>query len=321
MKHVGLIRKGAAFAFAALAALSISGCGAHAGAGDAYRIGVLQLTEHVALDAANRGFVRALDDSGIDYSIDQQSAQNDLSACQTIATKFVGDRDDVIFAIATPAAQAAAGATSEIPVVGTAITDFAASGLVKSNGAPGGNLTGTSDMTPVAAQIQMLHEVLPEARTVGLLYASNESNSEIQIEMAEAALDELGIAHRRYTVSSTNEIQSVVESAMGKVDALYAPTDNTIAQGAAQVGQICLENKVPFITGEEGMCAAGGLFTLSIDYEELGYEAGLMAVRILKGEIEPADTPIGYYPDDKLVVVKNEKVADALDIDLSVLDK
>ena len=315
---------------AGMLVLALAACGgngtdapkgsAQTGSGS-YKIGVIQLTEHPALDAANKGFVQAIEDSGLDVEIDQQNAQNDQSACQTIASKFVGDNDDLIFAIATPAAQAAAGTTTDIPIVGTAITDFAESGLVASNDKPGNNVTGTSDLTPVAQQIEMLHKVLPDAKTVGLLYASNESNSEIQIKMAEEALDELGIAHERYTVSSTNEIQSVVESAVGKVDAIYSPTDNTIAQGAAQVGQICLEAKIPFITGEENMCMAGGLFTLSINYEDLGYRAGEMAVKILKGEATPADMAIEQLPAEDLVVVKNEEVAEALGIDLSVLDE
>ncbi|MDY2777635.1 MAG: ABC transporter substrate-binding protein [Collinsella sp.] len=327
MKRIGLIKKGAVLAVTAAAALALTACGAggsgsgSTAAGGSYKIGVLQLTEHPALDAANKGFVKAIEDSGLDVKIDQQNAQNDQSACQTIASKFVGDGDDLIFAIATPAAQAAAGATTDIPIVGTAITDFAASGLVADNKAPGNNVTGTSDLTPVAEQIQMLHKVLPDVKTVGLLYASNESNSEIQIKIAEDTLDELGIAHERFSVSSTNEIQSVVESAVGKVDAIYSPTDNTIAQGAAQVGQICKENKIPFIPGEEGMCMAGGLFTLSIDYERLGYNAGEMAVKILRGEADPAKTPIEYFPDDELTVIKNEEFATALGIDLSVLDE
>ncbi len=311
--------------------LALAACGGNGGTdapagsaatdGGSYKVGVIQLTEHSALDAANEGFVKAIEDSGLDIEIDQQNAQNAQSACQTIAAKFVGDGDDLIFAIATPAAQAAAGATTEIPIVGTAITDFAESGLVASNDAPGNNVTGTSDLTPVAEQIDMLHKVLPDVKTVGLLYASNESNSEIQIKMAEEALDKLNIAHERLTVSSTNEIQSVVESAVTKVDAIYSPTDNTIAQGAAQVGQICLEAKIPFVTGEEGMCMAGGLFTLSINYEDLGYRAGEMAVKILKGEAEPADMAIETLAKEDLVIVKNEEMAKALGIDLSVLDE
>ena len=285
-----------------------------------YKIGVVQLTEHTALDATNEGFVEAVEASGLSVSIDQQNAQNDQSACQTIASKFVGDGVDLIFAIATPAAQAAAAATTDIPIVGSAITDYAASGLVKDNDKPGTNVTGASDLTPVAEQLQMMQKVLPDVKKVGLLYCSAESNSDIQIASAKEELDALGLSYTEFTVSSSNEIQSVVESAVGKVDALYAPTDNTIAAGAAQVGQICKENKLPFITGEEGMCEAGGLFTLSINYKDLGKLAGEMAVKILKGESKPADMAIEHLSTNELVVVKNEEMAEAIGVDLSALD-
>ena len=275
--------------------LALAACGGNTGNGGSsdktYKVGVLQLTEHSALDAANKGFIAALDESGLKYEADQQNAQNDQSACATIASKFVGDGKDLIFVIATPAAQAVAGATSDIPIVGTAITDYAGAKLVKDN-----------------------------AKKVGLLFASNEANSEIQIEMAEAALDKLGLSHDRYTVSNSNELQSVVESMVGKVDAVYSPTDNTIAAGMAQVGQIAKENKLPIIPGEKGMCEAGGLCTLSIDYTELGHMAGEMAVKILKGESKPEDMAIEQEDASKLEVVKNDDMAQALGIDLSVLD-
>ena len=304
--------------------LALAACGGNTGNGGSsdktYKVGVLQLTEHSALDAANKGFIAALDESGLKYEADQQNAQNDQSACATIASKFVGDNKDLIFAIATPAAQAVAGATTDIPVVGTAITDYAGAKLVKDNDKPGTNVTGTSDMNPVDDQIAMLHKVLPDAKKVGLLFASNEANSEIQIEMAEAALDKLGLSHDRYTVSNSNELQSVVESMVGKVDAVYSPTDNTIAAGMAQVGQIAKENKLPIIPGEKGMCEAGGLCTLSIDYTELGHMAGEMAVKILKGESKPEDMAIEQEDASKLEVVKNDDMAQALGIDLSVLD-
>lgn len=304
--------------------LALAACGGNTGNGGSsdktYKVGVLQLTEHSALDAANKGFIAALDESGLKYEADQQNAQNDQSACATIASKFVGDGKDLIFVIATPAAQAVAGATSDIPIVGTAITDYAGAKLVKDNDKPGTNVTGTSDMNPVDDQIAMLHKVLPDAKKVGLLFASNEANSEIQIEMAEAALDKLGLSHERYTVSNSNELQSVVESMVGKVDAVYSPTDNTIAAGMAQVGQIAKENKLPIIPGEKGMCEAGGLCTLSIDYTELGHMAGEMAVKILKGESKPEDMAIEQEDASKLEVVKNDDMAQALGIDLSVLD-
>ncbi|WP_293826428.1 ABC transporter substrate-binding protein [uncultured Parolsenella sp.] len=308
------------------ALLALSACGAsNSGSSDdsgekTYKVGVLQLTQHAALDAANEGFVEALDESGIKYTIDQQNANNDQSACATIASKLVGDGDDLIYVIATPAAQAVAAATSDIPIVGSAITDYAASGLVADNDKPGGNLTGTSDMNPVDNQIAMLQKVLPNAKHVGMLYCTAESNSQLQVEMAEAACDKAGLTHDRYTVSSSNEVQSVVESMVGKVDAGYAPTDNTIAAAAAQVGQIAKEGKLPFITGEENMCMGMGICTLSIDYKELGKMAGQMAVKILKGEDAPANMAIETETGDQLKVVKNEEMAEALGIDLSALD-
>ncbi len=305
----------------AAATAALAGCGSSSSSSSsAYKIGVVQLTEHSALDASNNGFVEVLNNSGLDVSIDQQNAQNDQSACQTIASKFVGDGVNLIYAIATPAAQAAAAATTDIPIVGCAITDYAASGLVKDNDKPGGNVTGASDLTPVAEQIQMMQKVLPNVKKVGLLYCSAESNSDVQIKTAKEELDALGLSYEEYAVSSSNEIQSVVESAVGKVDALYSPTDNTIAAGAAQVGQICKENKLPFIPGEEGMCEAGGLFTLSINYTDLGKLAGEMAVKILKGEAKPADMAIEHLDSSKLVVVKNEEMAAAIGVDLSALD-
>jgi len=309
-----------AAALLALAACGNSGNGGSASADKTYKIGVIQYVEHTALDAANKGFIAALDESGLKYEADQQNAQNDQSACATIASKFVGDNKDLIFAIATPAAQAVAGATTDIPVVGTAITDYAGAKLVKDNDKPGTNVTGSSDMNPVDEQIDMLHKVLPNAKHVGLLFCSAEANSEIQVEMAEAALDKLGLTHDRYTVSNSNEIQSVVESMIGKVDAVYAPTDNVIAAGMQQVGQIAKEGKLPIIPGEKGMCDAGGVCTLSIDYTELGHMAGEMAIKILKDGEKPEDMAIETEDPSKLQVIKNEDMAKALGIDLSVLD-
>ena len=317
------VAAGASAVALGLAACGNSGSSATTAVSDgekSYKIGVLQLTQHAALDAANEGFVAALDASGINYTIDQQNANNDQSACSTIASKLVGDNDDLIYVIATPAAQAVAAATTEIPIVGCAITDYAASGLVADNEKPGGNLTGTSDMNPVDDQIAMLQKVLPEAKHVGMLYCTAESNSLLQIEMAEAACDKAGLTHERFTVSSSNEVQSVVESMIGKVDAGYSPTDNTSAAAAAQVGQICKEGKLPFVTGEENMCMGMGICTLSIDYTELGKMAGEMAVKILTEGADPADMAIETESGDQLKVIKNEEMAEALGIDLSVLD-
>ena len=309
-------------AAAAGAAAVLAGCNS-GGSGNAgsksYKIGVLQLTEHAALDASHKGFVEALNEAGISYTLDDQNAQNDQSACQTIATTLVNNGSDLIFAIATPAAQAVAGATTEIPVVGTAITDFVGAGLVDTDAKPGTNVTGSSDLTPVKEQIDMLHTVLPNAKRVGLLYCSAETNSVIQIEMAEAQCDAIGLAHERYTVSSSNEIQSVVESMNGKVDAIYAPTDNTIAAGMTTVAMVADEIKIPVICGEENMVTAGGLCSLSINYQSLGKVAGKMAVKILTEGAKPKDMPIEYTPANELQVIKNDEKAKLLGIDLSVI--
>ena len=300
---------------------SSSSEGGSSAASGTYKIGVLQLTEHGALDQTNEGFVAALDESGIDAKIDQQNAQNDQSACQTIASKLVNDGDDLIFAIATPAAQAVAGATTEIPIVGSAITDYAEGGLVESNDAPGGNVTGTSDLTPVADQIDLLHQLLPNAKTVGILYCSAESNSEVQVQLAEEALDDAGLAHERYSISSSNEIQQMVESMVGKVDAIYAPTDNTIAAGMSTVSMVANENKLPVIVGCDTMVEDGGLCSYSINYYDLGYKAGEMAVEILENGGDPATMSIEYLSSDECELVTNEETAEALGIDLSVLEE
>lgn len=294
---------------------------AEASDGKTYKIGVLQLVQHAALDKANEGFVKALDDSGISYEIDQQNASGEQSACQTISEKFVNDGDDLIYAIATPAAQAASAATTTIPIVLSAVTDPAESGLVASNDAPGGNVTGTSDLTPVAEQIDLLQQLLPDAKTVGILFCTAESNSEIQAQMARDACDKAGLAHADYTVSSSNEIQTVVESMVGKVDVIYAPTDNTIAAGMATVASVATDNKIPVICGEENMVNEGGLATYGIDYYQLGYMAGEQAVEILKDGKNPGDIPIGYLSADKCTVAVNQETADALGIDVSSVKK
>ena len=320
------LQKIGAAAMAGALALVLGACGAQPAsapeaeaASGSYKIGVIQLTEHPALDAANEGFIAALDDSGIDYTVDQQNAQGDQSACQTIASKLVNDDDDLILDISTPAAQAVAGSTTEIPIVGTAVTDFAEAGLVESNDAPGGNVTGTSDLNPVSDQIALLQKLVPEAKTVGILYCSAEDNSGIQAELAEEACKNAGLATQRFTVSSSNEIQQVVESMAGKVDAVYAPTDNVIAAGIATVSMVANENGLPVICGEENMVNGGGLATYSLNYRDLGYRAGEMAVKILKGEAKPADMPIEYLSGDDLKLVVNEETAKTLGIDVSGL--
>lgn len=307
--------------------LVMAGCstGAEGGSGGAagdragYKVGVLQLTEHAALDAANGGFVAALEDSGIAVSIDQQNAQNDQSACQTIASKFVNDGCDLILAIGTPAAQAVAGATTEIPIVCTAITDFVAAGLVESDEEPGGNVTGTSDMNPVAEQIELLHRLVPEARTVGLLYCTAESNSKIQIDAASDKLDDLGLQGVPFTISSSNEVQQVVESMVGKVDAIYTPTDNTVASAMATVAMVANENKIPTMCGEAAHVEAGGLASISINYGELGRLAGEIAVKILEEGVDPAQIPVQRMGSDECDLVFNGETAALVGVDVGIL--
>ena len=305
---------------AGLSACTGGGSGSQGQGGGSRKIGVLQLTEHPALDASNKGFVEALDEAGITYNIDQQNAQNDQSACQTIAHKLVNDGNNLILAIATPAAQAVAGATDEIPIIGTAITDFASAGLVQSNDKPGKNVTGSSDLTPVADQFDLLVKLLPQAKTVGVLYCTAESNSDVQVKLADQAAANHGLKLVRYSVSSSNEIQQVVESMVGKVDVVYTPTDNTIAAGMTTVTMIANDNKLPTICGEEGMVDNGGLATYGINYEELGKLAGQMAVKILKGESKPADMAIEHLDASKCTLKTNEETAKKLGIDLSVLN-
>lgn len=282
-----------------------------------YKIGVLQLVQHEALDASNKGFFAALDDEGISYTADQQNAGGEVSSASTIADKLVNDKDDLIFAIATPAAQAVAGVTNDIPIVITAVTDPAKSGLVNSNEKPGKNVTGTSDLTPVKEQIKLLKDLLPEAKKVGMLYSSAEANSALQIEMAHEAAKEQGLEYEDYSVSSLNEIQSVVESMVGKVDAIYVPTDNMIASGMSTVSMIATENKIPIIGAEVAHVNNGALATYGINYYELGYLAGKQAAKILRDGANPADMPIEYLPAEKCEFAVNEDVANALNIDVS----
>lgn len=289
--------------------------------GTTYHIGVIQLTEHAALDATNEGFIAALDDAGLSYEVDQQNAQNDQSACQTIAEKLVNDQNDLIFAIATPAAQAVAGATSDIPILVSAVTDPADAGLVESNEVPGGNVSGTSDLTPVKEQIDLLQQLLPDAKKVGILYCSAEANSEFQANIAIEACEAAGLEYEVFTVSGSNEIQSVVESMASKVDVIYTPTDNTIAAGMATVAMVANEKGIPTICGEEGMVNEGGLATYGIDYYQLGYMAGEQAVDILVNGADISKMPIGYLPAEKCTLATNAETAETLGIDLSVLDK
>ncbi len=307
----------------AMVAGMLAGCGSSSDSGSGkgkYNVGVIQLTEHVALDAANKGFCDGLKEEGIDAKIDQQNAQGDQSACDTIASKFVNDKKDLVLAIATPAAQAIAGKTEDIPICITAVTDPAEAGLVDSNDKPGTNVTGTSDLTPIKEQISLLKQLIPDCKTVGILYNSAEDNSLFQAEIAKKEIEENSMTYKVYTVSNSNEIQTVVESMVGKVDAIYIPTDNMIAAGMSTVSMVATENKIPCIVGESGMVDNGGLATYGIDYYNLGKKTAKMAAKILKGEASPEDMPIEYLDAAKCELQVNEEIAKELGIDVSGLD-
>ena len=282
------------------------------------KIGVIQLLEHVALDADYKGFVDGLAEAGYvdgkNVKIDYQNAQNEQANCVTIAQKFVNDRVDLIFAIATPAAQAVANLTKDIPILVSAVTDPESAKLVQSNAMPGTNVSGTSDLTPCAAQIQLITKLVPEVKTVGMLYCSSEQNSIFQIDLAKAECDKLGLNYMDFTVSNSNEIQQVVQSAVGKVDALYSPTDNMIAAGMVNVAQVATPAKLPVICGEEGMVDQGGLATYGIDYYKLGLQTAKMAVEILRDGKNPKDMPIEYLEDCEFHA--NEKTFEALGLSI-----
>ncbi|MBD5424540.1 MAG: ABC transporter substrate-binding protein [Allobaculum sp.] len=287
-------------------------------------IGILQYVEHPALDAATEGFEDYLKDNGYaDAKIDFKSAQGEIANCTSIAQKFVNDDVSLIFAVATPAAQAAANETKDIPIVLSAVTDPADSGLVKSNEEPGGNVTGSSDLTPVEAQFDLLQEILPDVKTIGLLYCNAEANSVFQINLAKEQCEERGLEYKEASVTDSNQIQQVVESLNGKVDAIYVPTDNMMAESMATVTQAASQYGIPCIVGEEGMVENGGLATYGINYYELGQLAGAQAVAILKDGDKPAEMAIAYLPADQCTLTINKKTAETLNLDIpqSVLDR
>ncbi len=259
-------------------------------------IGVIQYNEHNALDAAREGFIKALKDNGYTegekVTFDVQNAQGDQSNLSTISDRFVSNKVDLVLAIATPAAQSIAGKTTEIPILATAVTDFEAAKLVTSNAAPGGNVSGTTDMNPIKEQMDLLVKLVPGAKTVGVMYTSSEDNSILQAKLAKEAIEKLGLTYVEATVTNSNDVQQVTQSIVTKCDVIYIPTDNTFASAMPVVSGVTSKAKIPVICGEAGMVTAGGLATLGINYSDLGYQTGLMAVKILKGEAKPADMAV-----------------------------
>ena len=267
---------------------------------DAFVVGICQLVQHEALDAATQGFkdalVKEFGEDGVVF--EEQNAAGDPATCSTICDGFVTEGVDLILANATPALQAAATATDSIPVLGTSITEYGvALDLDNFNGVVGTNVSGTSDLAPLDEQAKMVTELCPDAKTVGILYCASEANSVYQAEVVKAALEAAGVTVKVYTFSDSNDVAAVTGTACDECDALYIPTDNTAASCTEAINNVAQPAGVPIIAGEEGLCKGCGVATLSISYYELGVATGEMAAKILKGEANVAEMEIGYDPN------------------------
>ena len=300
-------------------ALAASACGSGEAeepaesTGETYTIGICQLVEHEALDAATQGFQDALtDEFGDAVTFDLQNAQNDSNTCSTIINGFVSSGVDMILANATPALQAAAAGTSDIPILGTSVTEYGVALEIDDfNGTVGGNISGTSDLAPLDQQAAMVKEWFPDAKKVGLLYCSAEANSQYQVDVVKVELETLGYECQLYAFSDSNDLSAVCNTAAGECDVIYVPTDNTVASNTGIIDNICRPAGIPVIAGEEGICAGCGVATLSISYYDLGYTTGQMAVKILKGEADIAEMPIEYTDVTKKY---NKAICEELDL-------
>ncbi|MDD6502827.1 MAG: ABC transporter substrate-binding protein [Oscillospiraceae bacterium] len=263
-----------------------------------YKVGICQLVTHDALDAATQGFQDALNEllpGQVEF--DYQNAAGEPANCATIVNGFASDGVDLIMANATPALQAAATATSDIPVLGTSITEYGvALGIENFSGTVGSNVSGTSDLAPLDQQAAMIQEWYPDAQTVGLLYCANEANSQYQVDTVQTYLEEMGYTCTQYPFSDSNDIASVCQTAADASDVLYVPTDNTCASNSGIIDNICRGN-TPVFCGEEGICAGCGVATLSISYYDIGYKTGEMAAQILTGEADVSGMAIEYAPE------------------------
>lgn len=304
---------------AAAAVTGIAGCGGSdkkdAAAGAKTKVAVVQLMQHGSLDAANKGFMDALAENGWGpdkIEVDQQNAQGDQSNLKSITARFKSADPALICAIGTPAAQSVANEMTKTPIVGIAITDYVQAKLVKSNDAPGTNVTGASDMNPVSAQIDLAMKLIPNAKTAGLLYCSSEMNSEVQANEMKAYAESKGLAVETRTISSVNDIQQAAESLAGSIDFLYIPTDNVIASSVPTLTKVTDAAKIPVFAAYEQAEKEGALAAVSVDYYRLGKQAGAMAAKILSGKAKPETMPIETQKD--LIVVINKKSAENLGI-------
>ena len=288
------MKKIIALVLALIMVLSMTACGGDDGK---YTIGICQLITHDALDAATQGFqdaiIAELGEENVEFKL--QNAAGDSNTCSTIMNTFVSDNVDLIMANATPALQAAATATADIPILGTSVTEYGvAMGIANFNGTVGGNVSGTSDLAPLDKQAAMIQEWFPDAKNVGLLYCSAEANSQYQVDVVKAELEALGYACTLYSFADTNDMAAVTEECAANSDVIYLPTDNVVANGTGIIDGICRPAGIPIIAGEAGICVGCGVATLSISYYDLGVATGKMAAKILKGEADIAEMPIEY---------------------------
>ena len=278
---------------------SFAGCAGDsepaAAAEDVYKVGICQLVQHPALDAATQGFQDALTEAlGDQVVFDLQNASGESVNCATIINGFVSNDVDLIMANATAPLQAAASATADIPVLGTSVTDYASAlELDNWNGTVGTNVSGTSDLAPLSEQAAMVKELFPDAKTVGLLYCSAESNSQYQVDVMTKELEALGMTCTPYSFTDTNDVASVAQAAC-KSDVIFIPTDNTAAANTEAIANVVLAEGVPVVASEAGICKGCGVATLSISYYDLGYKTGEMAVKILTGEANVSEMPVEF---------------------------
>ncbi|MGJ1012289.1 ABC transporter substrate-binding protein [Enterococcus casseliflavus] len=280
-------------------------------------VGVLQLVEHGSLNAAYEGFKEGLAEAGYtegeNLTIEYQNAQNSQDNLKSMSERLVNASPDLLLGIATPAAVSLANETTDTPIVVTAVTDLVGAKLADSNEEPGRNITGTSDMVPIEQQINLLLSIVPDAKTIGIMYNAGEANSKIQADLAEEALKAAGVDVKVLTANTTNDVQQVTTSLAKDVDGIYVPTDNTFASAAAIVGEVAKETKTPIVAGSVEQVDDGALATYGIDYKSLGIQTGKLAAKILNGDAEPATTPVETA--DNLELVVNEEMAAALGID------
>ncbi len=301
--------------------LALAACGesnnASEGNDGSKTVGVLQLVEHGSLNAAYEGFKEGLAEAGYtegeNLMIEYQNAQNSQDNLKSMSERLVNANPDLLLGIATPAAVSLANETTDTPIVVTAVTDLVGAKLADSNEEPGRNITGTSDMVPIEQQINLLLSIVPDAKTIGIMYNAGEANSKIQADLAEEALKAAGVDVKVLTANTTNDVQQVTTSLAKDVDGIYIPTDNTFASAAAIVGEVAKETNTPIVAGSVEQVDDGALATYGIDYKSLGIQTGKLAAKILDGDAEPATTPVETAENLELVV--NEEMAAALGID------